>query len=120
MLMNITPTPLLQHKSLFDILYSKPPSYSSLKVFGCLAYACTTDHGRSKFDLRGRQCVYLGHSSVTKGYILLDIHTHQLFASRYVLFVDSIFPFRHPTTLSSSSSTESSCCIPDSSTYPSF
>lgn len=74
-----------------------------IHVFGCLAYACTIGHARTKFDPRGRQCVYIGHSTVSKGYILLDVFSQQLFLSRNVMFVETLFPFKHslPSVVSS-------------------
>lgn len=54
-------------------------------MLGSLAYACTIDHGRSKFDPRGKQCVYLGVSKSYKGHIMLDFHTQNLFISRDVI-----------------------------------
>lgn len=35
-LINVTPSLLLHHKTPYEILYSKKPIYSSLKVFECL------------------------------------------------------------------------------------
>lgn len=63
------------------------------KVFGCLAYAYTIDHGSHKFDPQGRRCDYLGNSLVSKGNILLDYLTQEIFVSRDVIFLERFFPF---------------------------
>lgn len=104
----ITPTPILPDKTPYGLIFSKFPFNKPIKVFGCLSYACTNDHGRSKFYHRGRQCVYLGNSFTSKGYILLDINTKQLFVSRDVLFVEHIFPFKEFLITSSISSASGS------------
>lgn len=40
-LINRTRSPLLDNKSPYELLYQKPVDYTSLRVFGCLAFAST-------------------------------------------------------------------------------
>ena len=53
-LINRLPTPLLSHKSPYEILHGKSSGYSHIRVFGCLCYATnlTPTH---KFDMRARR-----------------------------------------------------------------
>lgn len=92
-LINRTPTQLLKNKSPYEILMSKAPDYSGLKVFGCLAYMSTSSKNRHKFQPRSKPCVFLGYPVGYKGYKLLDLKSHQVHISRNVVFHETIFPF---------------------------
>ena len=92
-LINCLPSPLLSQKSPFEVLYNKKPSYTHLRAFGCLCFASTSPHRRSKFSPRTRATVFLGYPPGYKGYKLLDLDTHEIFISRHVLFHEMIFPF---------------------------
>jgi len=83
---------VLKNKSPYEILNKKPPTYLSLKAFGCLCFASTTDVNRNKLDPRARKCVFIGFKPGMKGYVLLDIKSREIFISRNVMFYENIFP----------------------------
>lgn len=90
---NRTPSPIIKHHSPYELLYDTCPNYDKLKVFGCLAYAATIPHPRSKFLPRANPCVFIGCPNGVKGYKLYNIDTKTIIISRYVVFNETIFPF---------------------------
>jgi len=76
-----------------NYFFFEKPDLPSLKVFGCLAYATTLTAHRKKLDKRARKCVFLGYKLHTKGSILYDINSRELFLSRNVQFYEKVFSF---------------------------
>lgn len=99
-LINRTRTPLLKNRTLFEVLTSKAPDYSGLRVFGCLVYMSTSSKNRNKFQPRAKPCVFLGYLSGYKGYKLLDLESNKIHISRNVVFHENIFPFTNDQAVS--------------------
>lgn len=92
-LINLLPTAVLQFQSPWSILNHKPPDLSQLKVVGCACYPFLRPYTTHKLDPRTKECIFLGYSTTSKGYLCFDPTTNTIYTSRHVLFNESKFPF---------------------------
>ncbi|KAL4376249.1 hypothetical protein GQ457_02G000200 [Hibiscus cannabinus] len=93
-LINRLPSAVLDWKSPFECLHHHKPDLSHLRVFGCLCYA--TSSTKDKFSSRAISSVFMGYSSIQKGYILFNLQTKSFFVNRDVIFHETVFPFSFP------------------------
>lgn len=92
-LINLLPSPVLNYKCPYDILFETPPDYSSLKIFGCLCYISNLYSTPDKFASKSLKCVFLGYPFNKKGYKVMELHTRKIHVSRDVHFIEDQFPF---------------------------
>lgn len=90
---NRTPTPVLNNRTPFEVLYKKIPDFSFLRVFGCLCYASIHSHDRHKFIVRARPCAFLGYEIGFKGYKVLDLEYNTISITKNIVFHENLFPF---------------------------
>jgi hypothetical protein len=93
-IINRVTTPVLHNKSPYQCLYGSLPSIDSFKVFGSLCYASTLQVHKTKLDSRARKSLFLGYTTGMKGYVLLDLHSREIFVSRHVIFHEHILPYQ--------------------------
>jgi hypothetical protein len=120
-LINRLPTPLL-NLSPFQKLFSQVPDYKFLlikknkiknkflEIFGCACFPNLRAYNSHKFSLRSKPCVFLGYSTLHKGYECY--HPEHIFISRDVIFHEDVFSF--------SNTTSSPAPVPPSSNLVSF
>lgn len=87
-LINRLATRSLDGMTPYEMLRSKKPNISHLKVFGCVCFARTETAGRKKLDDRTRMLVHLGTEPGSKAYRLLDPVTRRIVVSRDVHFTE--------------------------------
>jgi len=93
-IINMLLTPVLNDFSPHEMLYKTPQDFNQLKVFGSLCYASTLSTNRSKFDPRASKYIFIGFKKGTKGYILLNIQSREIFVSRDVVIYEHVFPYQ--------------------------
>lgn len=63
-----------------------------LKIFGCLAYVHILKNLRSKWDTKGKPCIFIGYCEDTKGYRLFDLEEKgKIIRARDVTFLENVF-----------------------------
>ena len=92
-LLNILPSKQLAYQSPLKLLYQKDPSYSHLRVFGCLCYPIFPSTTINKLQARSTPCVFLGYPSHHRGYKCYDLSSNKITISRHVIFDETQFPF---------------------------
>jgi len=105
-IINRLPSPILSFKTFFELLYSKQPFFSHLRVFGCLAYA-TNVHAPHKFAPRFILSVFISYPIGQKAYKLFDLSNKFFFTSRDVRFYENTFPFANTKPIFSSQNYDS-------------
>lgn len=108
-LINLLPKATLDFLSPGFKLYSHNPDIFSPKVFGCVCYPYPRPYSHHKLNHKTAECIFLGYSNVSKGYLCLDLLTNKLYTYRHVLFNEHRFLF----PLTSTSVTSSHAPTPD-------
>src|ERR1044072_51213 len=90
-LINRLPTAVLSFQVPFVKLLGKQPDYHFLHVFGCSCYPHLRPFNKHQMELRAAECVFLGYSTMHKGYKCLTTEG-KIIISKDVTFNESSFP----------------------------
>ena len=85
-LINRSPSAPLDFEVPEKVWSGKHPSYSHLRVFGCLAFAHVSKELRQKLDARTTTCIFIGYGDEELGYRLWDPKEKKVIRSRDVVF----------------------------------
>jgi histone deacetylase 1/2 len=97
-LLNILPSKTINFESPLKMLYHKDPSYSHLRIFGCLCFPLFPSTTIHKLQPRSTPCVFLGYPSNHRGYKCLDLSSNKIILCRHVIFDETSFPYAKPHT----------------------
>jgi hypothetical protein len=87
-LINRQPTPLLQNKSSFKVLFRQQPNYLKLQKFGCLCYPLTKPYNTHTLQPKSTPCVFIGYSPTQNAYKCIDPLTARIYVSKHVVLFD--------------------------------
>ncbi|KAJ1701542.1 hypothetical protein LUZ63_001321 [Rhynchospora breviuscula] len=78
----------------FECLFKQQPQYSFLHVLGCSCYPWLRPYAQHKLEHRSEMCVFLGYSTVYKGYYCLEMKSGRVYVTRHVKFDETHLPFK--------------------------
>ena len=92
-LINHMPLTSIGNISPYEKLFGHPPNNDHLRTFGCLCFVSTIKQGRSKFDPRAENYIFLKYPYGQKAYKVYNPSTKKLIISRDVHFFEHHFPY---------------------------
>uniref|UniRef100_A0AAV1VCZ5 Integrase catalytic domain-containing protein n=1 Tax=Peronospora matthiolae TaxID=2874970 RepID=A0AAV1VCZ5_9STRA len=90
---NRLPSPKIDHKTPFEIVYKSKLSVKHMRVFGCRAFILAPREKRLKWDPKAREGMFMGYEEASKAYRVYDIEAGQVVISRDIIFDESTFDF---------------------------
>lgn len=92
-LVNRMPTPILNYKSLYQLVFHREPDYQFLRNFGYECYPYLRHYLTTKLDSRSEWCVFIGYNTFHHGYQYLCLTFGCIYISRDVVFNEGIYPY---------------------------
>jgi len=87
------PIAVLGHKSPFEILFGKQRQLDHIRIFSCLCYMTTTQHGRDKLQDKALPSVFMGYPHGKKGNKVMSQANRKVYISKDVIFYEFVFHF---------------------------
>ena len=86
-LLNRHPSSILGKTTPYEALFGHTPSYSHLRVFGCLCFVHLPPTERTKLSPQAAKCLFLGYSTENKGFLCYDQSEKRMRISHNVIFL---------------------------------
>ncbi|GFY86650.1 hypothetical protein Acr_05g0002890 [Actinidia rufa] len=97
-LINRTPSRVLNGKAPLHILQPASTLFPIIpRVFGCTCFVQNRSPTRTKLDDKAVRCIFLGYSSMSKGYRCYDPVTRHMYHSLDVTFLETVLFFSNST-----------------------
>ncbi|CAN1291611.1 Retrovirus-related Pol polyprotein from transposon RE1 [Linum perenne] len=87
---------VLQNRTPYELLMGTKPSYSMLRVFGCLCFVLLPQSERTKLMAKTARCVFIGYSDNHKGYMCYDPQLRRIRIAYHVVFLEHIYYYNLP------------------------
>jgi hypothetical protein len=81
------------NSSPFQSLFHQIPDYQFLRTIGCECFPLLHPYTSHKLQARSESCIFMGYSSLHKGYYCLHLPTNKIYVSHHVIFNESVYPF---------------------------
>lgn len=91
-LINRMPSKTISMATPLERLFHEKPDYTFLKIFGSACWPCLRPYNDRKLQFRSKRCVFLGYSTLHKGYKCLHVSSGRVYISRDVVFDEAVFP----------------------------
>ena len=70
-------------------LFAKQPSYTNLRIFGCVCFVHLPPHEQHKLFAQYVRCAFLGYNVCQKGFVCYDPTLHSTRISKNVIFFEN-------------------------------
>lgn len=87
------PSRIIKNSAPITRLLNIQLDYSFLCNFGCACWLSLHKYNSRKIEFQSKMCVFIGYSSMHKGYKCLDKSYDRIYISCDVIFDESWFPF---------------------------
>ena len=88
------PTRSLKSTTPYEKWYDRKPNLSHVRVFGCMCYAYIAEvNKKGKLSNKAEKLCFIGYSSQTKGYCLIDKSTSKVLVHQDVIFNECDFHY---------------------------
>ena len=73
------PSFVLNFKSSWEKLYSRPPPVQALRAFGCACFPYLRPYTKNMLQPKSKAYIFIGYPPLSEGYICLDPSTNKIY-----------------------------------------